>query len=90
MNEAAVVAAAAQRPPLLLPGTSYLPNRHIDAIVYQLMRVHAGEIPRPPHQPATALTIRVRVSAGQSNSARQHVHRSKRLRRHTARYCSPS
>jgi predicted phage terminase large subunit-like protein len=30
----------------ILPGTTYLPNWHIDAIVYQLMRVHAGEISR--------------------------------------------
>ena len=28
------------------PGTPYLPNWHIDAIVYQLMRVQAGEISR--------------------------------------------
>jgi hypothetical protein len=26
----------------ILPGTPYLPNWHIDAIVYQLMRVHAA------------------------------------------------
>jgi predicted phage terminase large subunit-like protein len=30
----------------ILPGTTYLPNWHIDAIVYQLMRVHAGQISR--------------------------------------------
>src|SRR5262252_1186930 len=30
----------------ILPGTPYLPNWHIDAIVYQLMRVHRGEISR--------------------------------------------
>ena len=30
----------------ILPGTPYLPSRHIDAIVYQLMRVQAGEISR--------------------------------------------
>src|SRR5215475_6065007 len=30
----------------ILPGTAYLPNWHIDAIVHQLMRVHAGEISR--------------------------------------------
>ena len=29
-----------------LPGTPYLPNWHIDAIVHQLMRVHEGEISR--------------------------------------------
>src|SRR6266699_5865776 len=28
------------------PGTPYLPSWHIDAIVYQLMRVQAGEISR--------------------------------------------
>ena len=28
----------------ILPGTTYLPNWHIDAIVYQLMRVKAGEV----------------------------------------------
>src|SRR6516225_2369701 len=27
----------------VLPGSTYLPNWHIDAIVYQLMRVHHGE-----------------------------------------------
>src|SRR3984893_4670504 len=30
----------------ILPGRTYLPNWHIDAIIHQLMRVHAGEIPR--------------------------------------------
>src|SRR2546428_7252392 len=30
----------------ILPGTSYLPSWHIDAIVHQLMRVQAGEISR--------------------------------------------
>ncbi len=30
----------------ILPGTPYLPNWHIDAIVHQLMRVHAGDISR--------------------------------------------
>ena len=30
----------------ILPGTPYLPNWHIDAIVHQLMRVHASEISR--------------------------------------------
>ena len=30
----------------ILPGTAYLPNWHIDAIVHQLMRVQAGEISR--------------------------------------------
>jgi len=30
----------------ILPGTPYLPNWHVDAIVYQLMRVQAGEISR--------------------------------------------
>jgi predicted phage terminase large subunit-like protein len=30
----------------ILPGTDYLPNWHIHAIVHQLMRVHAGEISR--------------------------------------------
>ena len=29
-----------------MPGTPYLPNWHIDAIVHQLMRVHGGEISR--------------------------------------------
>ena len=29
-----------------MPGTPYLPNWHIDAIVHQLMRVQAGEISR--------------------------------------------
>ena len=27
----------------VLPGSTYLPNWHIDAIVYQLMRLHHGE-----------------------------------------------
>src|SRR5947207_15784206 len=30
----------------ILPGTAYLPNGHIAAIVHQLMRVQAGEISR--------------------------------------------
>ena len=30
----------------ILPGTPYLPNWHIDAIVHQLMRVQAGDISR--------------------------------------------
>ena len=30
----------------ILPGTPYLPNWHIDAIVYQLMRMQAGDISR--------------------------------------------
>ena len=30
----------------IFPGTPYLPNWHIDAIVYQLMRVHRGEVSR--------------------------------------------
>jgi predicted phage terminase large subunit-like protein len=30
----------------ILPGTRYLPNWHIDAIVHQLMRVQAGDISR--------------------------------------------
>src|SRR5262245_29804803 len=30
----------------ILPGTPYLPNWHVDAIVHQLMRVHAGDISR--------------------------------------------
>ena len=30
----------------ILPGTRYLANWHIDAIVHQLMRVQAGEISR--------------------------------------------
>jgi hypothetical protein len=30
----------------ILPGTAYLPNWHIDAIVYQLMAVQAGDISR--------------------------------------------
>src|SRR5580693_5874195 len=30
----------------ILPGTAYLPNWHIYAIVHQLMRVHAGDISR--------------------------------------------
>jgi hypothetical protein len=30
----------------ILPGTCYLPSWHVDAIVYQLMRVQAGEISR--------------------------------------------
>ena len=30
----------------ILPGTPYLPNWHVDAIVHQLMRVHGGEVSR--------------------------------------------
>ena len=30
----------------ILPGTTYLPNWHIDAIVYELMRINAGEVNR--------------------------------------------
>jgi hypothetical protein len=55
MNDAAVLAALLRSDlrffiwksfQTILPGTPYLPNWHIDAIVYQLMRVHAGEISR--------------------------------------------
>src|SRR4029077_19416368 len=55
MNDAAVLAALLRSDlrffvwksfQAILPGTTYLPNWHIDAIVHQLMRVHAGEIPR--------------------------------------------
>jgi hypothetical protein len=30
----------------ILPGTPYLSNWHIEAIVYQLMRVNAGDVNR--------------------------------------------
>ena len=30
----------------ILPGTAYLPNWHVDAIVHHLMRVHAGDMSR--------------------------------------------
>src|SRR3954469_20169364 len=30
----------------ILPGTPYLPNWHIDAIVHELMRLQAGDISR--------------------------------------------
>lgn len=55
MNAAAVLAALLRSDlrffvwksfQTILPGTPYLPNWHIDAIVHQLMGVHAGEIPR--------------------------------------------
>src|SRR6266704_5185859 len=55
MTDAAVLAALLRSDPryfvwksfqTILPGTPYLPNWHIDAIVHQLMRVHAGDISR--------------------------------------------
>src|ERR1700730_7772187 len=55
MNDAAVLAALLRSDlrffvwksfQTILPGTPYLPNWHVDAIVHQLMGVHAGEIPR--------------------------------------------
>ncbi|MBO0733546.1 MAG: hypothetical protein J2P49_04360 [Methylocapsa sp.] len=55
MNDAAVLAALLRSDlrfflwksfQTILPGTPYLPNWHIDAIVHQLMRVHAWEISR--------------------------------------------
>jgi hypothetical protein len=55
MNDAAVLAALLRSDlrffvwksfQTILPGTRYLPNWHIDAIVHQLMRVHADEISR--------------------------------------------
>lgn len=55
MNEAAVLSALLRSDlrffvrksfQTILPGTAYLPNWHVDAIVHQLMRVHAGDIPR--------------------------------------------
>jgi predicted phage terminase large subunit-like protein len=55
MNEAAVVAALLRRDlssfvrksfQTILPGTPYLSNWNINAIVYQLMRVHAGDLRR--------------------------------------------
>ena len=55
MNDAAVLAALLRSDlrffvwksfQMILPGTRYLPNWHIDAIVHQLMGVHASEISR--------------------------------------------
>jgi hypothetical protein len=55
MNDAAVLAALLRTDlrffvrkcfQTILPGTRYLPNWHIDAIVHQLMRVQAGEVSR--------------------------------------------
>ena len=55
MNDAAVLAALLRSDlrfflwksfQTILPGTAYLPNWHVDAIVHHLMRVHAGDIPR--------------------------------------------
>jgi predicted phage terminase large subunit-like protein len=55
MNDAATFAAVLRRDlrffiwksfQTILPGTPYLPNWHVDAIVHQLMRVQAGEISR--------------------------------------------
>src|SRR5262245_49225215 len=55
MNDATVVAALLRTDlrffvrkcfHVILPGTRYLPNWHVDAIVHQLMRVQAGEISR--------------------------------------------
>jgi hypothetical protein len=55
MNDAAVLAALLRSDlrffvrksfQTILPGTRYLPNWHIDAIVHQLMRVHAGDVRR--------------------------------------------
>ena len=49
----ATSSGSASRP--ILPGTPYLPNWHIDAIVYQLMLVQAGSNGPAAHQPAAAL-----------------------------------
>src|SRR5215831_15852853 len=55
MNDAAVLAALLRTDlrffvrkcfHVILPGTRYLPNWHVDAIVHQLMRVQAGEVSR--------------------------------------------
>src|SRR4029077_3976952 len=48
----------------ILPGTPYLPNWHVDAIVYQLMRVQNGDISRLLiNQPPRSLkSIRVSVA----------------------------
>ena len=55
MNDAAVLAALLRSDlrffvwksfQTILPGTPYLPNWHVDAIVHQLMRVQAGDICR--------------------------------------------
>jgi len=55
MTDAALLAALLRRDlryfiwksfQTILPGTAYLPNWHVDAIVHQLMRVQAGEVSR--------------------------------------------
>jgi predicted phage terminase large subunit-like protein len=55
MNDAAILAALLRTDlrffvrkcfQTILPGTRYLPNWHVDAIVHQLMRVQAGEVSR--------------------------------------------
>jgi hypothetical protein len=55
MNEHTILAAVLRRDlrffvrksfQTILPGTPYLPNWHVDAIVYQLMRVQAGDTAR--------------------------------------------
>jgi predicted phage terminase large subunit-like protein len=55
MNDATVLAALLRSDPrffvrkafhTILPGTPYLPNWHIEAIVHELMRVNAGEVNR--------------------------------------------
>ena len=50
------------------PGTPYLPNWHIDAIVYQLMRVQAGDISRllinQPPRSLKSISCRLPMSLG--------------------------
>jgi hypothetical protein len=47
----------------ILPGTPYLPNWHVDAIVHQLMRVQGGRGLSAPHQPTAAL-VKINLRLG--------------------------
>jgi hypothetical protein len=84
MNDAAVVAALLRSDLrffiwksflTILPGTPYLPNWHIDAIVHQLMRVHNGEISRllinQPPRSLKSISVSVAMSHGFSATIRR-------------------
>jgi hypothetical protein len=87
MNDAAVLAALLRSDlrfflwksfQTILPGTAYLPNWHVDAIVHHLMRVHAGDISRllinqPPRSLKSICVCRSPMSHGFSVTIQRAV-----------------
>jgi hypothetical protein len=77
----------------ILPGTPYLQNWHIEAIVYQLMRVHRGEISRLliNQPPLAEIDLRVGCLRGMAAGSRPGPprHRGELLQRVRCRTASP-